>query len=46
MSIAQKAVLLQFAKFHVILTSRPMISSSVFLPYAMILGMHESPGRP
>ena len=38
MSITQKAISLQFAKFHVILTPRPMVSTSVFLLYVMILG--------
>jgi len=41
-NIAQKAVSLQPAKFHAILTSRPMISTSAFLPYAMISSVHES----
>ena len=38
MSITQKAVSLQSAKFHAILTLRPMFSTSVFLLYAMISG--------
>ena len=46
MIIAQKAVSLQLAKFHAILTPRPMISTSAFLSCAMISGVHESPERP
>ena len=46
MIITQKTVSLQPTKFHVILTPRPMISISAFLPCVMILGAHDSLGRP
>ena len=32
-------------KFHAISTPRPMISTSAFLPYVIILGARESPER-
>ena len=42
MTITQKAVSLYLAKFHMIPILRLMISTSVFLPYAMISGARES----
>jgi len=45
-TIAQKAVSLQPTKFYAIPTPRPMISTSVFLPCAMISGVRESPEMP
>ena len=45
MTIVQKAVLLQLAKFHAISTLMPIISTSAFLPCVMISGVRESPGR-
>ena len=44
-TIAQKAVSLQLAKFHSILTPRPMISTSAFLPCVLISAARESSGR-
>ena len=45
MTISQKAISLQPAKFHAIPTLRPIIFTSVFLPCAMISSAHESPRR-
>ena len=45
-TIAQKTLLLQPTKFHVILTLRLMISTSVFLSCTMISSARESPGKP
>ena len=46
MTIAQKAVSIQHAKFHASPTLRPMIFTSVFLPCALCLSVHENLGRP
>ena len=42
----QKAISLNPAKFHAILTLRPMISISTFLPCMVISSTRESMGRP